>query len=83
MERKRNELLMFVIVFFLSALALAEFVAASSYYVATNGNDANPGTLSQPWRTIQKAANTVSAGDTVYIREGTYNEYVTMKTSTL
>lgn len=52
--------------------------AAGTYYVATNGNDANPGTLSQPWHTIQKAANTVTAGDTVYIRAGTYNEKVTM-----
>ena len=29
------------------------------YYVSTTGNDANPGSSSAPWRTIQKAANTV------------------------
>ena len=23
------------------------------YYLAPNGNDANPGTLAQPWRTFQ------------------------------
>lgn len=51
----------------------------NAYYVSTIGNDANPGTLSQPWRTIQKAANTVVAGDTVYIRGGTYNEKVTLQ----
>lgn len=44
------------------------------YYVAKNGNDSNPGTESQPWRTIQKAAETLVAGDTVYIKAGTYNE---------
>jgi hypothetical protein len=48
--------------------------AAAIYYVATDGDDANPGTLSQPWRTIYKATRTVDAGDTVYIRGGTYHE---------
>lgn len=52
-----------------------------TYYVATSGNDANTGTLAAPWRTIQHAANSVVAGDTVQVRAGTYNEIVTMKTS--
>lgn len=52
-----------------------------TYYVSTSGNDNNAGTLAAPWRTIQKAANTVHAGDTVLVRAGTYNEVVTMKTS--
>lgn len=51
--------------------------AASSYYVATTGNDSNPGTLASPFRTIQKAASVAAAGDTVYIRAGTYRETVT------
>ncbi len=42
------------------------------FYVSTSGNDANPGTLSLPWRTVQKAADTLVAGDTVLIRAGTY-----------
>jgi hypothetical protein len=45
---------------------------AADYYVAPTGDDANPGTLDQPWRTIQKAANVMVAGDTVYVKEGTY-----------
>lgn len=57
-------------------LAQIVFAQGSTYYVATNGNDGWPGTFSQPWRTIQKAANTASAGDTVYIRAGTYAEQV-------
>lgn len=48
----------------------------SVYYVAPTGNDLNPGTIAQPWKTIQKAANTLTAGDTVYIRAGTYQEQV-------
>jgi len=55
--------------------------AAQTYYVATNGNDSNPGTQDRPWRTIQKAANSVQAGDTVYVRGGTYNESVHFKRS--
>ena len=56
----------------MSALSLVEL----TYYVSISGNDNNPGTFSQPWRTINKAARTVIAGDTVYIRAGTYNEWV-------
>ena len=51
--------------------------AGSTYYVSTSGSNSNPGTLAQPWKTIQKAANTVTQGDTVYIRGGTYNEKIT------
>jgi hypothetical protein len=49
---------------------------AATYYVAPTGDDANPGTIDRPWRTIQKAAATLTAGDTVYIRAGTYPERV-------
>ncbi|WP_333876480.1 right-handed parallel beta-helix repeat-containing protein [Methylobacter sp.] len=54
---------------------------AGTYYVATNGSDTNPGTLSAPWRTITKAANTLIAGDAVNIRAGTYKERVAPKNS--
>ena len=46
------------------------------YYVATTGDDDNPGTIDLPWQTVQKAANILVAGDTVYIRAGTYPEQV-------
>ena len=51
-------------------------VEATVRYVATTGDDSNSGTIDSPWRTIQKAANTVNPGDVVYIRGGTYVEYV-------
>ncbi|HVW53281.1 MAG TPA: right-handed parallel beta-helix repeat-containing protein [Trinickia sp.] len=56
-------------------------LAASAHYVSTSGNDANPGASSAPWRTIQHAANTAHAGDTVYVRGGTYKEAVTINVS--
>jgi parallel beta-helix repeat protein len=46
------------------------------YFVATTGSDSNLGTEGLPWRTIQKAADTLVAGDTVYIKAGTYPERV-------
>jgi parallel beta-helix repeat protein len=48
----------------------------AEYFVSKSGVDSNPGTESQPWKTIQKAANTLTAGDIVYIKAGTYNERV-------
>ncbi|MCS7055460.1 MAG: right-handed parallel beta-helix repeat-containing protein [Thermoflexales bacterium] len=51
------------------------------FYVAPYGSDSNPGTESQPWRTIRKAAETLTAGQTVLIRAGTYREKVTPKHS--
>jgi parallel beta-helix repeat protein len=53
----------------------------ATYYVATTGNDNNPGTTSQPWRTIKKATNTVVAGDTVIVNPGTYNERINVSRS--
>jgi hypothetical protein len=36
----------------------------------------HPGTLQQPWLTIQHAANVATPGSTVYVRTGTYEERV-------
>jgi parallel beta-helix repeat protein len=52
-----------------------------AYYVATNGSDSNPGTLEKPWRTIQYGVNQISAGETLYVRGGEYQEYVTVSRS--
>jgi hypothetical protein len=52
-----------------------------AFYVSTQGNDANPGTILRPWRTIGKAASMVEPGDTVYIRNGIYHEQVHFNTS--
>lgn len=56
-------------------------VAQSSRYVSPAGNDAGSGTLAQPWKTIQKAANSAPAGSTVYIMGGTYIEQVEINVS--
>jgi len=50
--------------------------AGEEYFVAPNGSDANPGTQAAPFKTIQKAASMMVAGDTCRIRAGTYRETV-------
>jgi len=52
---------------------------AATYYVALSGNDASSGTQTAPWRTIQKAADVVVAGDTVLVGPGDYGEKVNLK----
>lgn len=48
---------------------------ATTYYVSTSGNNANAGTSEDaPWRTIAFAVTTMVAGDTTYVRGGTYSE---------
>lgn len=50
------------------------------FYVDKNNPEAsnsNPGTELQPWLSIQHAANVVTAGDSVLIREGVYFESIT------
>lgn len=46
-------------------------------FVAPDGNDANPGTIAQPYLTIQMCATKVSSGSTCAIRAGTYRQTVT------
>lgn len=57
-----------------SALLPAVPAYAATYYVAITGNDSNPGTSSSPWRTVRYAVSKMIAGDTTYVRGGTYTE---------
>lgn len=54
---------------------------SGAYYVALNGDDNQPGTEAQPFRTIQKAVDVAAAGETVFVRGGVYNEQVIMSRS--
>lgn len=65
---------LFLFAALLSAVLIPAYPHSSIYYVALNGNDDNLGTLAQPWRTLGKAASALLAGDTLYLRQGTYNE---------
>ena len=65
---------------FIPSVAMAE--TDKCFYVSVNGNDANSGTISEPFRTLDAARDAVrnykkskgipEGGITVYIREGEY-----------
>lgn len=60
------------------------FATAATYCVDRShpqASDFNPGTEVAPWKTIQHAASTLVAGDTVYVKAGTYPERVTVANS--
>jgi len=61
------------VILVVTCLAVA---SGTNYYVATTGNDTNPGTLDRPWRKIGRAAATMVAGDSALVRGGVYFESV-------
>ena len=50
---------------------------AREYHVSTKGNDKYPGTTSQPFRTINKAAAVAMPGDIITVHASTYREMIT------
>lgn len=48
---------------------------AATYYVDPSGSDSSPGTKNKPFKTLQKAAYMVKAGDTVHVQNGTYSGF--------
>jgi len=74
-----GKLLSGLVVALASITAVAQ--SGSSFYVAKNGNDGNSGSFTAPWLTIQHAANTVTAGATVYVETGVYKESVNFPSS--
>lgn len=43
-----------------------------AFFVSATGADSNPGTVAAPWRTLQKAIDTLNPGQAAFIRGGTY-----------
>lgn len=66
----RIRLTLLLAVVALSCLCGSAFSA--TYYIATWGNDNNPGSAAAPWATLQKAADTLLPGDTALVKAGTY-----------
>jgi hypothetical protein len=60
--------------FVITALFLPVTGQTATYYVATTGSNSNPGTSTKPWRTVTHAVWKMVAGDTTYVRGGTYKE---------
>jgi hypothetical protein len=48
-------------------------LATPAWFVSLTGNNNNPGTEALPFRTVQRAHDVAVAGDTIYVRGGTYD----------
>ncbi len=59
----------------------ADSPSGDTYYVSTGGDDSANGSASNPWRTLQHAADSLTPGDKVIINAGTYNTGFEMNTS--
>jgi len=78
-----NSIMRKVVLNLILFIVLLPSVNASVFYVdpSNGGSDNNTGLAGSPWATIQKAASTAMAGDTVYVAAGTYTEKVTFNHS--
>lgn len=80
LAQRNSALLLLTVLFAFSAGAL-QGARGTAKYVSVNGSDNNPGTQNAPWKTIQKAANSVAPGTTVLVEPGTYHEKVVINVS--
>jgi hypothetical protein len=63
-------------------LLLVSISLAKTYYVSVSrGDDKNPGDIENPFRTVQKAADLMVAGDTCFVREGVIRETIKLTKS--
>lgn len=60
-------------------LAILPVVLAADIYVSPTGSDSAAGTLAAPLKSIQSAVDKAVAGDTIYLRGGTYSPTTNIK----
>jgi len=60
----------------LSLLAMVTSVQATEFHIAPTGSDANPGTRSAPFRSIQRGAEAAQPGDVITVHAGVYRERI-------
>ena len=66
-----------ILIYAVAFVLLCSVSWAGTYYIDNaNGNDSNAGTLSKPWKTINKANQSLVPGDVVYLRKGSYQETI-------
>lgn len=68
-----NIYMKYILSIIISTLMLIN-VRATTHYVATTGDNNNPGTFTQPWETLLYAMHNSLDGDSILIMPGTYNE---------
>lgn len=53
-------------------VVLATRAGAGTFFIAPGGDDENPGTIESPFGSFEHAIDLLAAGDTLYVRGGTY-----------
>jgi len=77
----RNRIKKFFLVSILGSPLLFTPLVAKTYYVSTSGSDSATGTIDHPLLTIPKAYALAVAGDTIFVRGGTYSISTTISLS--
>jgi len=62
----------------LEAATAFNFTTGNTYFVTTTGSDSNPGTEASPFLTINYAINIVPDGSVIKVKNGFYNELVSV-----
>ncbi len=74
--RRKRRVLALVCTVALLALAIPSRALAVDYYVTTSGSDSADGlSIATAWATLQHAADTLVAGDTVHVADGDYQGF--------
>jgi parallel beta-helix repeat protein len=66
----------YILILLTSTFLFISPVFSKTYFVSSSGNNYFNGTKNYPFKTISYAQSRISGGDTIYIRNGTYNETV-------
>ena len=61
---------------FSNAPILKAGTIGNKYYISKTGNNSNSGNSTSPFLTITKGLSVAASGDTVFVKSGTYQEYV-------
>jgi len=48
------------------------FCDANTYFIASDGNDSNKGSIDDPWLSFEPAMRLIKSGDTLFLRQGIY-----------
>ena len=75
-KKNRSSFIVRTIPLFIAVVSLQGVAPGEEYHVGMTGDDANPGNLAKPLRTIQRAAELAQSGDGVTVHAGVYRERI-------
>ena len=67
----------------LSEITASEIDHSKAVFVSPAGDDTNSGSIDSPFKTVTKAISEAGDNYTIYLREGTYKEYININKSNI